>query len=83
MGHKNGGRKKGVPNVRRYQSQCEWCGKMFPHSRPEALTCSNAHRLRWARWCREVAKRGKGTAVVGPRGDLNKQYFLSGALLRK
>jgi len=69
--------------VTRYQSVCEWCGVKFDHTRPEALTCSNAHRLRWSRWCREVMRRGNGVAVIGPRGNPNKQYFLTGAWLRK
>jgi len=64
------------PNRQRYTHRCEWCGSQFKSARPYARTCSNAHRLRWARWCREVKNRGRGKPVIGPRGDMRKQFFI-------
>lgn len=72
-GKPKGGRK----NAQRHTLICEWCGHNFQASRPDALTCCNAHRLAWSRWVRDVAARGKGVAVLGPRGDRRKQLFLS------
>lgn len=76
MGVRYRPRAGGQKNARQYRHHCEWCGRIFESARPDALTCSNAHRLSWNRWRRKIADMGRGEAVVGPRGDHRKQHFI-------
>lgn len=66
---KKRGRPRGSANKTKCQCLCEWCGDDFWSAIPTALTCSNAHRLRWTRWARKhLAIRGFEPAC-GPRGN--------------
>lgn len=60
-------------NQKAYRWWCEWCGVRFACARPDALTCGNAHRLRWTRWARKWAAIYGRRPRCGPRGDTVRQ----------
>jgi len=70
------GNKKRRPGRERnriaYTNRCEWCGKAFDCSRPDARSCSNRCKLRFTRWVRKVESINGHRMKWGPRGEWSK-----------